>query len=135
MPVIASLIREKITRRNFISWLARATALASLYPVVGCGGSSKKRQTGWKSVEHQKWTPSQRQPAVTVGGGTGSRLLLKNGLIADGGGRRAFYGDVLIKGEKIELVTPRQIVFGGETIDCTGKVIAPGFIDMHSHMD
>ena len=135
MKIIERLVGEKITRRNFISWLAQAAALAALYPVAGCGSSTIKRQTDWEPVEPQKWPPSQRQPTVTVGGGSGERLLLKNGLIADGSGRRAFYGDVLIKGEKIELVTPREIVFNGETVDCTGKVIAPGFIDMHSHMD
>lgn len=135
MKIIERLVGEKITRRNFISWLARATALAALYPVAGCGSSSKKRKTARVPVEPQKWPQSQRQPAVTVGGSSGERLLLKNGLIADGSGRRAFYGDVLIKGEKIELVTPREIAFNGETVDCTGKVIAPGFIDMHSHMD
>jgi len=135
MKILERLVGEKITRRNFISWLAQATALAALYPVMGCGSSSKKRKTDWVPVEPQKWPQSQRQPAVTVGGSSGERLLLKNGLIVDGSGRRAFYGDVLVNGDKIEVVTPREVAFNGKSIDCTGKVIAPGFIDMHSHMD
>lgn len=67
--------------------------------------------------------------------GSGSRLLLKNGLIADGTGQKAYRGDLLIKGGRIEAVGPGQIEFGGETLDCAGKVVAPGFIDVHSHMD
>jgi N-acyl-D-amino-acid deacylase len=64
-----------------------------------------------------------------------SRLLLKSGLIADGSGKKAYQGDLLIGDDKIEAVRPGQIGFTGDTIDCTGKVVAPGFIDMHSHMD
>ncbi len=32
-------------------------------------------------------------------------------------------------------MTPHDLVFSGRTIDCSGMVIAPGFIDMHSHLD
>ena len=64
-----------------------------------------------------------------------SRLLLKNGLIVDGTGSKAYRGDLLIADGNIETVTPSQIEFTGEAIDCAGKVVAPGFIDMHSHMD
>ena len=62
-------------------------------------------------------------------------MLLKNGLIADGTGKPAFYGDVLISGDTIEAVTPGSISFKGTSINCSGKVIAPGFIDCHTHMD
>ena len=61
--------------------------------------------------------------------------LLKNGLIVDGTGKKGFTGDVLIKGARIEAVSPRPLDVKCSTIDCTGKVIAPGFIDVHSHMD
>ena len=136
MKLIDLLVREKITRRNFLGWLAKATAVSALYPVAACSSLPKKRRpTEWKPLVPQNWQPSPRAPEVKVEGGTGSRLLLKNGLIADGSGQSAFYGDVLINGEKIEVVTPREVAFDGKSIDCTGKVISPGFIDMHSHMD
>src|SRR5207237_570463 len=47
-------------------------------------------------------------------------LLLRHGTIIDGSGNPWFYGDVAIKGDRIA---------------ATGLVIAPGFIDMHSHSD
>jgi N-acyl-D-amino-acid deacylase len=61
--------------------------------------------------------------------------LLKNGLIVDGTGKKGEVGNLLIRGTKIEEVSPGPISVDCETIDCTGKVIAPGFIDVHSHMD
>lgn len=64
--------------------------------------------------------------------------LLRNGLIIDGRGNPGFVGDVLIRPPFIQKVAPA----GSEidltdciVIDCTDKVIAPGFIDVHSHMD
>ncbi|MBN2160631.1 MAG: amidohydrolase family protein [Spirochaetes bacterium] len=63
------------------------------------------------------------------------RMLLRKGLIVDGSGGDPYTGDLLINGKTIEAVTERGIGFRGKTVDCTGKVIAPGFIDAHSHLD
>ncbi len=63
------------------------------------------------------------------------RLLLKNGLIVDGTGAKRFVGNLLIRGTRIEEVSETPISFDGPTLDCSGKVVAPGFIDAHSHMD
>jgi N-acyl-D-amino-acid deacylase len=67
--------------------------------------------------------------------GSEKQVLLKNGLIVDGTGAKGFTGDLLIQGNQIKEVSSQPIAFAGETIDCTGKVISPGFIDIHSHMD
>jgi N-acyl-D-amino-acid deacylase len=70
--------------------------------------------------------------------------LLKNGLIVDGEQRPAYVGDVLLAGDRIlALAPPGQISPGVllppdaalDEVDCTGKVIAPGFIDVHTHDD
>ena len=60
--------------------------------------------------------------------------LLRGGLIVDGSGDPARPGDVLLRGGRIEAIgdVPSE---AGTVIDCTDKVIAPGFIDAHSHMD
>jgi N-acyl-D-amino-acid deacylase len=65
----------------------------------------------------------------------GRDVLLKGGLIVDGTGARAFKGNVLIKGGRIQKISHRSIRTEGLVIDCAGKVISPGFIDAHSHMD
>jgi N-acyl-D-amino-acid deacylase len=69
------------------------------------------------------------------GKGKDTGILLKNGLIVDGTGAPAEKGSVLIKGGRIEKISRGAIAFRGPEINCAGKVIAPGFVDMHSHND
>jgi dihydroorotase/N-acyl-D-amino-acid deacylase len=60
-------------------------------------------------------------------------LLLKNGRIVDGTGSAWFTGDVAIRGDAIAAVAPHLDIAAARTIDASGKVIAPGFIDIHTH--
>ena len=62
-------------------------------------------------------------------------LLIRNGTVVDGTGSRGFAGDVGVRDGRLELVrapTDRAIE-SREHIDATGMVVAPGFIDLHSH--
>ncbi|MDQ1613197.1 MAG: N-acyl-D-amino-acid deacylase [Pyrinomonadaceae bacterium] len=58
-------------------------------------------------------------------------LVILNGLIVDGTGRPAYTGDVVVRGDRIELVgKSRPGAHANRRIDAKGLVIAPGFIDM-----
>lgn len=61
-------------------------------------------------------------------------LLIKNGTIIDGSGQEAFQGDVALSGDKIVKIGtfPAEAV---QTIDAKGMIVAPGFINPHSHLD
>ena len=59
--------------------------------------------------------------------------LIKNVIIIDGSGAEAYSGSVRIKGNIIIGVGQLKPVKGEIVIDGKGQVIAPGFIDSHSH--
>ncbi len=61
-------------------------------------------------------------------------IIIKNGRVADGSGRPSFPADVAIRGDRIEAVG-KVDGQAARIIDATGKVVAPGFIDIHSHSE
>ncbi len=68
-------------------------------------------------------------------GKQGCDLLIKNGRIIDGTGNSWYYGDVAIKSGRI-LKIGRRLSFSAEKIiDARGLIIAPGFIDVHTHLE
>ncbi len=60
-------------------------------------------------------------------------LLIRNGTVVDGSGAPARQGDVAIRGGRI--VDPSAAKPGCPVIDAGGQVVAPGFIDIHTHYD
>jgi N-acyl-D-aspartate/D-glutamate deacylase len=61
-------------------------------------------------------------------------LVIRGGAIADGKGTPLFEADVAISDGKIVEVGPVAGT-GTEEIDARGKLVAPGFVDVHSHYD
>jgi N-acyl-D-aspartate/D-glutamate deacylase len=62
-------------------------------------------------------------------------LVIRNGRIIEGCGNPWFHGDVAIKGDRIVAVGRVPEGKAKRTIDAKGLIVAPGFIDMHSHSD
>jgi N-acyl-D-amino-acid deacylase len=62
-------------------------------------------------------------------------LLIKNGTVIDGSGTPRQQADVAIDGDKIVAMAPRLPENAARIIDATALVVAPGFIDIHSHSD
>ena len=62
--------------------------------------------------------------------------LIRGGLVVDGMGEAGFRADVAITGDTVTILRGEQPgVEAGRVIDATGRVVCPGFIDMHSHSD
>jgi len=62
-------------------------------------------------------------------------VLIRGGTLHDGSGRAAQRADVAIRGDRIVFVgdASRGAIRAGRTIDATGLIVAPGFIDPHTH--
>ena len=61
-------------------------------------------------------------------------LVIRNGAVIDGSGRPRYLADVGVVGGHIAFVG-RIRDKGIEEIDAEGQFVAPGFIEVHSHMD
>jgi N-acyl-D-aspartate/D-glutamate deacylase len=61
-------------------------------------------------------------------------LVIRGGTIADGKGGELFEADVAISGGRITEVG-KVAAKGQEEIDAKGKLVAPGFVDVHTHYD
>ena len=62
-------------------------------------------------------------------------LIIRNGLVVDGTGAAAFRADVGVDQGKITEVGDLSAARAPREIDATGQVVAPGFIDIHTHAD
>jgi len=60
-------------------------------------------------------------------------LILHNGTVVDGSGSPGFKADVGISADRIVFVGPVGTHTAKRTIDATGLIVAPGFIDPHTH--
>jgi len=61
-------------------------------------------------------------------------LVIRNAQLVDGSGKPAYRGDLGVEGDRIAAVG-RVDGTGAQEIDAGGKVLAPGFIDIHTHYD
>jgi N-acyl-D-aspartate/D-glutamate deacylase len=62
-------------------------------------------------------------------------VVIKNATIHDGSGKAGFVGDVAIAGDKIVGVGMVEVKGSPKVIDGKGLIVAPGFIDLHTHCD
>ncbi len=61
--------------------------------------------------------------------------VIKNGTIIDGTGLPRFKGDIAIRGGKIAKMGRVNAADAAEVIDAEGLIVAPGFVDLHTHYD
>ena len=64
-------------------------------------------------------------------------LVLRGGTVIDGTGAARFRADIGIRGDRVVRISRTSIAPGEarRIIDATGRIVAPGFIDMHAHID
>jgi len=63
------------------------------------------------------------------------RAVIRGGTVIDGTGAAGFDADVLIDGDTIAAIGPDLPTGDAKVIEAAGRVVSPGFIDLHSHAD
>ena len=62
-------------------------------------------------------------------------VLIQHGKIVDGTGNAWWYGSIAVKDGKITAIGNPDNTVARKTIDASGLIIAPGFIDVHTHIE
>ena len=62
-------------------------------------------------------------------------ILIQNATVVDGTGSPGFAADLAVNGSKIAAIGNLVDAEAITTVEAAGKVVCPGFIDMHSHAD
>jgi N-acyl-D-aspartate/D-glutamate deacylase len=62
-----------------------------------------------------------------------AELVIRGGTVIDGTGAPGVRADVAIEGDRIAAIGPK--LSGARTLDASGCVVAPGFVDIHTHYD
>jgi N-acyl-D-amino-acid deacylase len=100
-------MREPVSRRAFLRAGAAALALAATPAAL-----------------------AEDTPAAASGP---CDLVLRGGTVIDGTGKASAVADVGVTGGRITAVGPD--LAGKEQVDCAGKLVCPGFVDIHTHLD
>ena len=66
---------------------------------------------------------------------TSTDLIIRNGTVIDGSGTTGFAADVAVTGDRVSAVGDLGAMAATKEIDAQGQVVAPGFIDVHTHDD
>jgi len=64
-------------------------------------------------------------------------VLIRGGTVLDGSGRPGYRADVAVRGDRIVEVSPEPLDprRAAQVVEAAGKVVSPGFVDIHTHLD
>ena len=95
-------------------------------------GAHGRDRDDWRD---DRWNDRNDRRDCPRGGGRKDRVLLKGGIVMSMDSTVGNYtkADVLIEGKKIIAIQPSIRASNVQTVDCTGLIVMPGFINTHHH--
>lgn len=82
------------------------------------------------------WSCAPPEPAAPSSAGpVRVDALIRGGMVYDGSTAPPVVADIAIRDDRIVYVGPRRDLVANRTIDATGMIVAPGFIDPHTHAE
>ncbi len=106
--------------------MRRALTTAVLLALAGC--TALPVQQGTDAPRVAVASPTVTAPAT-------ADLLIRNGRIVDGTGNSWFLGDVAVKNGRIAAIGNLEGYPAARSIDAQRRIVAPGFIDVHGHIE
>ncbi len=73
--------------------------------------------------------------ALLIGAAPGADIVIRGGTIHDGSGGKPITGDVELQGDRIVYIGRSRGTRAAQIVDARGQIVAPGFIDAHTHPD
>jgi len=120
---------------------------------VGADGSVTLNRISWSQMDGSPDRVRQHWESSTDGGTTWATgfdghyvrqsstadwdVLIRGGTVLTGAGQPGFQGDVAVRGDRIVRVSrePLDPTRATRVIDAEGKMVTPGFVDIHTHLD
>src|SRR5690606_5725085 len=103
-------------------------------------GATTMRQSGWSRRELLRAVAAGTAcalapPLLAAKPETPAGWLLRDVLLVDGSGKPGQRTDVLVRGDRIERIGRASVAAarGVRVVEGGGRVLAPGFIDLHTH--
>ncbi len=77
---------------------------------------------------------------ILMGSGAGfgqqkADVIIRNARVADGSGNPWYRADIAVRGDRIAAIGNLKGWYGSKEIDAKGQIAAPGFIDVHTHIE
>src|SRR5690242_10503238 len=89
----------------------------------------------WAVLSWVVLTPHAGEGQTLPAAGVVADVILKGGTVIDGTGAPGRPADVAVRADRIVAVGSFEVRPGAKVIDASGLIVAPGFLDLHTHSD